>query len=85
MKKVENLFRGLSMENIEGYNVLTDKQKELFDQTYKAHVFMMDPEMRKQHTEEHIKEIRWNENEQCLRVYFDNGEWYHYSLAGEWY
>lgn len=81
---IENLFRELSMVKVKGYDKLTEEQKELFDQTYKAHLSMMGADMRKKHTDEHIKEVKWDEGEKCLKVYFDHGEWYHYE-SGKWY
>lgn len=82
--KVKNLFRELSMMNVEGYEKLTDEQKDLFDQTYKSHVAMMGADMRKKHTEEHIEKVEWDKSAKCLKVHFDNGDWYHYQ-GGDWY
>lgn len=73
------------MKNVKGYTKLPEQLKNLLHETHKAHLSMMGSEMRKKHTVEHIKEVKWDSEEKCLKVYFDHGEWYHYSPAGEWY
>jgi hypothetical protein len=32
-----------------------------------------------------IKEVIWDEEEDCLKVYYRNGDWWHYTKSEEWY
>lgn len=73
------------MEQVKGYSKLPEELKKLFKKTHQAHLATMSSEMRNKHTEEHIERVKYDRIEKCLKVYYDNGEWYHYSLAGEWY
>ncbi len=70
------------MEHIKGYEKLPEQLQQFFKEVHKAHLSSRGVEMRKQHTEEHIKEVKWDNVEKCLKVYYDNGEWYHYSNTG---
>lgn len=27
----------------------------------------------------------WNKEEQCFQVHYKNGDWWHYTLKGDWY
>lgn len=72
------------MMNVKGYAQLTDEQKQLFDETYKAHLSMMGNDTKAKHQEQNIEEIKWDKNKKCLKVYFDNGDWYHYEDC-KWY
>lgn len=80
--KVEHVFKPV---NPKGYNQLTDRQRDLFDQVYSRHYASMGTEKRQNYTRGDIKEIKWDSRENCLRVYFLNGEWFHYDTKGEWY
>ena len=47
----------------------------------------MGTEKRKNYTAEQIEKVIWNDEEQCLNVYYKNGNWWHYSNQndGVWY
>lgn len=34
---------------------------------------------------ENLKKIEWNQEYKCLEVHFKNGDWWYYSLKGDWY
>jgi hypothetical protein len=72
------------VENIKGFLALTDEQKELFKETHQAHLSMMGTATRKKHAVERIKEVKWDKEENCLKVFYDSGDWYHYT-SQEWY
>lgn len=81
--KVGNLFKELSMMNVKGYDKLKDWQQHMFDTIYKRHLSAMGMDLRKNYTEEHLKEIQSVELGH-LNVYFDNGEWFKYFKNGTW-
>lgn len=70
------------MEHVKGYSKLPEQLKEFFKEVHSAHLSAMGAEMRKKHTEDHIESIEWDNAEKCLKVYYDNGEWYQYSSGG---
>lgn len=73
------------MENIRGYAKLTKAQKELFEKTYEAHLAMMGEGMRKKYGPEQLKEIKWDREENCLKVYWKGDtDWFHYRIKGMW-
>ena len=74
---------------MKGYDKLTNKQKELFQEAYKVHLSSMDEEGKKILAKENIVEIKWDEQEDRLEVLFiwndkyikvgyDNGYWGYY-------
>lgn len=74
------------MENIKGYAKLTEIQKELFERTYETHLVMMGEGMRKKYGREKLKEIKWDKEENCLKVYWKGDtNWFHYTTNGTWY
>ena len=74
-----------------GYDRLTKSQKEMFEKSYKAHTSEMDDSWKRVHSRENIIDIKWDHQVNRLEVYFkwnhpkrnrmkvyyDNGEWYH--------
>lgn len=68
---------------IKGFNKLTPKQKELFEQTYANHFFHMGKTLKEMHTVDKIKEVKHNKEEKCIEVYFDH-EWYKYYPNKTW-
>lgn len=60
-----------------------DKAVNYLFKTYKMHLSSMGTEMRKKHTLNQIKQITFKDN--MFQVYYKNGNWYNYTLAGEWY
>lgn len=73
------------MEYPAWYEKLTPEQRFLFTKTYTKHLASMGTTKRSNYTEKHIKNVIWDEEENCLKVYFNNGDWWHYSTNEEWY
>lgn len=77
-----NIFREISMTNVKGYENLREKQKDLFDQWYKAHLSSMEYKIRQDYTESHLVKVDWNRRNRSFTVYFDNGTVFLYSYNG---
>ena len=45
----------------------------------------MGTDEQKKRTLDNVTRIIWDEEEQCLKVYYKDGEWWHYGADGEWY
>jgi len=82
MVKVLNMFREFSMKDVEGYDELTNEQKDMFDKTYKKHLSSMQRELRLAYTESHVQRIEGEIS--VLKVYFDNGDCYIYLPEYKW-
>lgn len=75
-----------NMEHVKGYASLTDQQKELFHRVYEKHLAAMGTEKRKKYEPSQLKEIKWNQSENCLHVYWKGDtDWFHYDTRGTWY
>lgn len=70
---------------VKGYKFLDDKQKFLFRDIYYKHYDVMGSLMKSNHTIKDLKEVIWDGREKALKVYFKNGNWWHYSVDGTWY
>jgi hypothetical protein len=66
---------------------LTSEQLELFKWIHAKHLaaFGEGSEARERRTIEHVKKVVWDDEETCLKVYFDDGEWWHYLPDCTWY
>lgn len=64
---------------------LSDSEYQLLLQVYASHNRSMGLEERKQHTLSDIGKVVRNTKVQCLNVYYNNGNWWHYSVDGTWY
>lgn len=66
---------------------LTPEQYNLFIRTHTKHLaaFWEGSTEREKRTLEHVKNVKWDRKEGCLKVYFEDGEWWHYTLNGTWY
>jgi D-alanyl-D-alanine dipeptidase len=58
---------------------------ELFMAVHAKHLAAWGTEARKKRTLEHITKVVWDQEEDCLKVYYDDGEWWHYTKRHEWY
>ncbi|NRD77028.1 hypothetical protein HPT25_05900 [Bacillus sp. BRMEA1] len=80
---------GLKINNLLGINHktfdLTSEQFDIFKKVYIKHLQSMRPEERRKRAIEYIDSIIWDSKEACLKVYYDGGECWHYTKAGEWY
>ncbi|WP_371069112.1 hypothetical protein [Sediminibacillus sp. JSM 1682029] len=70
---------------MEGYENLTDQQRAIFARTHVQHQEAMGLEKSKEYGIQNVKELRWDDEENCLKVYFANGDWWHYTPNGQWY
>ncbi|MFC0559655.1 hypothetical protein [Halalkalibacter alkalisediminis] len=73
------------MNSIKGYSSLPEVLKELFNRTYKLHMGAMSTASREKYTIDQIKHVKWDNTIRCLKVFFKNGDWWHYNTSGEWY
>lgn len=64
---------------------LTEDQKALFKQIHDKHLACMGTDKRKNYVVSELKNVVWDEEEDCFKVYYKNGDWWHYTLNGEWY
>jgi hypothetical protein len=64
---------------------LTDEQLELFNGVHSKHLQALGTEARKKRTVEHVKNLVWDTVEDCLKVYYDDGEWWHYTKDKKWF
>lgn len=64
---------------------LTDSEYQLLMQVYANHNRSMGLDKRKDYTLSDIVKVVSNTKENCLEVYYKNGDWWHYSVDGTWY
>lgn len=64
---------------------LSDPHYALFLQVYANHNSAWGLEKRKEYTLSNVTKVLWNTEENCLEVYYDNGNWWHYLPDGTWY
>lgn len=63
---------------------LTDREYVILMQVYANHNSSMGLEMRKKYTLSDIDKIKINKEENCLEVFFSNGDWWKYHSDGTW-
>lgn len=63
-------------------NHLSDKEYCLLLSVYADHNSSMGMEKRKNYTLSKIVEVKRNVKEQCLEVYYQNGDWWKYGVGG---
>jgi hypothetical protein len=61
---------------------MTDGQRAIFEAIHQKHLASMGEAERAKYV---LERAEWNEEEQVFHAYFTNGEWWHYTLDGEWY
>lgn len=64
---------------------LTDDEYKLFLRVYQLHNRSMGLSEREKYTLSHIVKIERCNKGKCLRVHYDNGDWWYYSAYGTWY
>jgi hypothetical protein len=64
---------------------LTNDQLELFNRVHAKHLSAWGTEARKKYTLDHVKNVVWDPEEDCLKVYYDKGDWWHYTKDETWY
>lgn len=64
---------------------LTDAEHSLLLDVYQLHNRSMGLEKRKDYTLSHIVKVEKDTEENTLRVYYENGDWWHYTPERTWY
>lgn len=64
---------------------LTDEHYRLFLETYTRHVSTMSSKKRKLYKLSNIEYVEWSEAVGCLKVYFNNDDWWYYTPEYTWY
>lgn len=72
-------------DTIKGYTILTDEQKKIFTVTFDRHMKARGTKLQEKYVLENLKEIKWDAAEDCLKVIYKNGDWWHYDAEHEWY
>lgn len=64
---------------------LNDEEYRLLLETYANHNSAMAMEKRKDYTLSDIVKVERNTKENCLNVYYKNGDWWHYTPDRTWW
>lgn len=72
------------MKQVDGYDQLSSEQQIVLESTYQSHLEAMGAQVRIRYGLERIREVRWNSREQCVGIFFVNGDWWHY-LNNTWW
>lgn len=64
---------------------LNDDEYKLFLKVYASHNRSMGLSEREKYTLSHIVKIERSNKGKCLRVHYNNGDWWYYSADGTWY
>jgi hypothetical protein len=64
---------------------LSDVEYGLLLKVHAKHIRGMGKEARENYSLENIVKIKRNIKENCLNVYYSNGDWFHYAANGTWY
>jgi len=64
---------------------LTTAERKLFFSVYANHNRSMGLEKRANYTLADVLKIESYPEEKCLHVHYKNGDWWHYSIDGNWY
>ncbi|WP_404456914.1 hypothetical protein LG329_19340 (plasmid) [Virgibacillus necropolis] len=86
-KEQQGLMNNLSkseVSHVKGYFSLTEAQSKLFSTTYKKHLSAMGTKMRQRFMPEYLKEVKYDDRENTVNVYFEN-DWWHYTKDHTWY
>lgn len=79
MVSVSNMFREFSMIYVDGYNALSNEEKDLFDKVYHKHLSSMKIKKRLEYQEHNIKRI--DPLNKSLVVHFNNEECFIYTAS----
>lgn len=61
---------------------MTDNQKAIFEAVHEKHLASMGEAERAKYE---LDRVEWDEEEGVFKVYYTNGDWWHYTLDGQWY
>lgn len=63
-----------------------DEMRKSFYSVFNAHMLAWGEERRMRDYGLHnLVKVTWEGLEECFHVHFKNGDWWHYTLNGEWY
>lgn len=64
---------------------LTDQEYSVLLKVYADHNSSMGFAERVNYTASHISRVESDPENQCLKVFYTDGNWWHYSYSGTWY
>lgn len=74
------------LENFVGSQVVKEGIRMDFYRVFNRHMKAWSYErMERDYGLKNLVEVTWNKEEQCFHVHYKNGDWWHYTLSGEWY
>jgi len=76
------MFRDFSMMSINGYEQLSNWQKNMFDDIYKKHIVSLKEQQREKYSESNIDKIEGEIS--ILKVSFKNGDCFIYLPEKTW-
>lgn len=79
---INNLFRELSMNNVIGYDELSEAEKDFFDQMYKKHLSSLREEERASYRDTNLYKVE--NGVRAVKVQFDNGDCFLYIEDGQY-
>lgn len=75
----------MSVEKNPYFRHLSDIEKKVLFETYAKHNSSVGLEERKNYTLSDIVKVERSIKENCLNVYYKNGDWWHYTANMTWY
>lgn len=63
---------------------LSEDEQKLFEKVYKKHFNALGSGEKEKYKKENIIKIERDVPNNCLNVYFGNGEWFRYYVDGTW-
>lgn len=79
-----NSLNKSDVSHVDGYFSLTEEQRNLFLTVYKKHLSGMGTVMRQNFMPQQIKEVKYDDTEKTVNVYFES-DWFHYASDNTWY
>ena len=70
---------------MKGYDLIGPYGQVIFNRTHTRHLASMGTEERKYYERDQIKEVRANNEERVIEVYFKNGELFKYTPELTWH
>ena len=64
---------------------LSQLHAELFHSIHAKHLKALGTDEQSKRSLTNVTRVMWDEEEQCLKVWYSDGEWWHYGADGEFY
>ncbi len=58
---------------------------DLFHSVHATHLKAMGTEEQAKRSLDNVTRVSWDKEQQALRVYYTDGEWWYYGSDGEWF